>query len=219
MTEHQTPASERPVEPASGKKSHLRLIGLFAILILVIGGMVYDRQYAEPAVKAANENLLTYVDEFNAKGIPPLQEDGGSRTTSPRGALLAPSDIQKHLGMSPLRTKVDGKNFYIIEVYSWWGWLPVNKRYITVVYHDDKDPRYYTHYVDSWPTADELPGQPRQRWEGRGGPNPPSKAGEEKDRGPAEGATSGKADATPTEKPAPRPAPAAGKTTPPGDAK
>ena len=84
-------------------------------------------------------------------------EKVASATAGEVGGLLYSEDIQQILGMAP--TRVEKTELYTIEHYRWWGWIPRNTNFITVLYVGDPKRRHYsTHYANELPEDGSLPG-------------------------------------------------------------
>lgn len=145
--------------PAPGP---LRLFILLGVLGVAAGALLFDRVIAPPRVKAADEMLHETILKHNERGLKPsiakAGEEGASAATGEVGGLLYSEDIQKILGMAP--TKVEKTEFYTIEHYRWWGWVPRNTNFITVLYIGDPKKRHYsTHYANELPEDGSLPGK------------------------------------------------------------
>lgn len=153
-----------PAEPK--KKSPLRTLILFGILLLVIGAYAHDYFIAAPAAAKADEEIHKLVGERNALGVK-------------EGELVRSEDIQKLLGKQP--SKVDEQKDYTVEVYRYWGGMLPQRQYISVLYLGDKEPRrYHVHYLNSMPEPDDLPSETKI-------PSPPAtddESGEEAGPGP-----------------------------------
>ena len=149
-----------PVHHPARGASPMRLVILLAVLATVGGGWFYDYFVAAPGVKAANDKLHETVLQHNERGLPAganAAKEGTVAASAETGGMLYSQDIQNILGMSPSWTKQE--EFYTIECYRWWGWVPLDKHYITVLYTGDPSKRHYaTHYVNEMPENDALPG-------------------------------------------------------------
>jgi hypothetical protein len=143
--------------------SPLRLIILLSVLVVVAGALLYDRLIATPAVKATNDRLHDEVLRHNELGLKPnTLQAGGKDAAGPAsgetGGALYSDDIQKIIGMAP--TRVEKTELYTIEHYRWWGWIPLNRNFITVLYiGDPKKPHYSTHYANEMPEDEVVPGR------------------------------------------------------------
>lgn len=147
------------------KGSPVRLIILLSILIVVGGALVYDWGIAPPQVKAANERLHDTVLKHNELGVLEAKKKAADQAAAgivsigKPGGLIYSQDVQKILGMKPSKTETTER--YTIEYYRWWGWIPRNRNYITVLYvGDNPDKRHYsTHYANMLPEDAALPGK------------------------------------------------------------
>ena len=142
--------------------SPLRLTILLSVLVVVGGALLYDWVIAPPRVKAANDKLHAEVLHFNETGLRPDAKSAGVKAGSEAAAksdgMLYSQDIQQIIGMAP--TKVETTELYTIEHYCWWGWIPRNRNYITVLYiGDPKKPHYSTHYANMMPEDGVVPGR------------------------------------------------------------
>lgn len=138
--------------------SPLRLAILVSVLVVVVGALLYDWVIAPPRVKAANEKLLDEVRLYNESGLKPGTKKEDLAATEKADGMLYSDDIQKILGMAP--SKVESTDLYTIEHYRWWGWIPRNRNYITVLYvGDPKKPHYSTHYANMMPEDGVVPGK------------------------------------------------------------
>jgi hypothetical protein len=144
---------------ATPAPSPLRLAILVSVLVVVVGALLYDWVIAPPRVKAANDKLLDEVRLYNETGLKPGAKKGDLPVAGMDGMLYS-DDIQKILGMAP--TTVESTELYTIEHYRWWGWIPRNRNYITVLYiGDPKKPHYSTHYANMMPEDGVVPGKRR----------------------------------------------------------
>jgi hypothetical protein len=147
------------------KGSPVRLIILLSILIVIGGALVYDWGIAPPQVKAANDKLHDTVLKHNELGVIGAKKKAADQAAAgivsigEPGGLIYSKDVQKILGMKPSRTETTER--YTIEYYRWWGWIPRNRNYITVLYvGDNPDKRHYsTHYANMLPEDAALPGK------------------------------------------------------------
>jgi hypothetical protein len=144
-----TSHSTTPVkEPA--KTSPLRLGILLGVLVIAIGLLAHHYLVGAPATEAAYISIDKLFSERNSKGV--TNGDEGSTIDA---NLLKPKDIQEHLKKQPFSTTV--KPEYTVENYWWYG-LP-HKNYIAVLYYGSGDNlRFHTHYLNSPPPAEDLPG-------------------------------------------------------------
>ena len=163
-TEASAPPNPEHAKPhSSPAPSPLRLTILLGILVVIAGALVYDWVIAPPRVKAAYDKLLDTAHKHNElrltrdgkqKGDKGAANNAEART----GGMLYREDIQNILGMSP--TKVEKADLYTIEHYCWWGWIPRNRNYITVLYVGNPDkPHYSTHYANEMPEDEAIPGR------------------------------------------------------------
>lgn len=145
--------------PHAPAASPLRLIILLSVLVVVGGALVYDRVIAPPRVKAAYDKLHSEVLLYNETGLKPGAKEGEKASaTGKMDGMLYSDDIQKIIGMAP--SKVESTELYTIEHYCWWGWIPRNRNYITVLYiGDPKKPHYSTHYANMMPEDVVVPGK------------------------------------------------------------
>lgn len=140
--------------------SPLRLMILLSILAVVGGALLYDWVIAPPRVKAANEKLLSQVVQYNESGVRPNAKNGDPKTAGVGkiAGMLYSEDIQAILGMAP--SKIEATEFYTIEHYRWWGYIPRKSNFITVLYIGDPQKRHYsTHYANMMPEDNVLPGK------------------------------------------------------------
>ncbi|MBC7855639.1 MAG: hypothetical protein IAF94_19585 [Pirellulaceae bacterium] len=147
---------------ANPATSPLRLAILLGVFMLVAGALLFDRVIAPPRVNAANDKLHDTVLKHNERGLKrsaaKAGEKNASAATSDVGGLMYSEDIQEILGMAP--TRVEKTEFYTIEHYRWWGWIPRNTNFITVLYVGDPKRRHYsTHYANELPEDGSLPGK------------------------------------------------------------
>ena len=150
--------------PPAAKTSPLRLMILLSVLVVAGGALVYDWVIAPPRVKAAYDNLNNTILKHNELGVRTVAKKEGDKAADDKateeagkmGGLLYSKDIQKILGMTP--SKTEKTEFYTVEYYRWWGWIPRNRNYITVLYiGKNPDSRHYsTHCANDLP---ELPGK------------------------------------------------------------
>ena len=132
-----------PAEPK--KKSPVRTLILFAILLLVIGAYAHDYFVAAPAARAAHENIQKLVDERNAQGVK-------------SASLVTSEDIQQAIGKQP--SKVDDQKNYTVEVYRYWGGMLPQRQYISVLYLGEEKPRrHHVHYLNSMPFEEDYPSE------------------------------------------------------------
>lgn len=141
---------------AGAKTSPVRLAVLLVILAVAVGALIYDQMIASPAAIAAGNRLTKEAEAHNSTGYDDslTLEEKKQRLAS---GVLGPKDVQRIIGRSP--TRVVTANRHVIEYYRWWGYVPFNRHYVSVIYLG-KEPnlRYQTHYTNRAPSAEELPG-------------------------------------------------------------
>ena len=160
-TEDTSKAAEHAPSHGVPAPSPLRLIILLSVLVVVGGALLYDWVIAPPRVKAAYDKLHAEVLEYNESGLRPDVKNAKNPqavTAAKPDGMLYSEDIQKILEMTP--TKTEKSDLYTIEHYCWWGWIPRNRNYITVLYiGDPKKPHYSTHYANMMPEDGVIPGK------------------------------------------------------------
>ncbi|MFN0021560.1 MAG: hypothetical protein ACKVP0_25185 [Pirellulaceae bacterium] len=158
-TETNVPQGSDHAKPhAHPSPSPLRLTILLGVLVVISGALLYDKVIAPPRVKAANEKLHETIQKHNAFSLKPDQKEKGETKGAKAAGMLYSADIQEILGMAP--TKVEKHELYTIEHYCWWGWIPRNGNYISVLYLGSSDkPHYSTHYVNMLPEDGVIPGK------------------------------------------------------------
>jgi hypothetical protein len=122
------PAATHPAEPK--KASPIRLIVLLAILAVVLTGFLVDMFVMYDSVKAASLRLQAAADEIAKRP----REDGKSN-------YLAREGVAEAIGFRPTSSNLD-ENGRLVEYYRWWGSLPLQRRFIMVVYEDADGERY-----------------------------------------------------------------------------
>jgi len=138
--------------------SPLRLTILLGVLVVISGALLYDKVIAPPRVRAANDKLHETIQKHNANSLKPDQKTKGETESAKAAGMLYSADIQEILGMPP--TKVEKHDLYTIEHYCWWGWIPRDGNYISVLYLGSPDkPHYSTHYVNMLPEDGVIPGK------------------------------------------------------------
>ena len=152
--------------PTNAKASPMRLVILLAILAVLAGALGFDYFLANRGATAAKEKLEDEVVKLNAMGFDPnLTPEQKESLRDQR--IVNPQKVHEILQRSPTYTETHGQNTpepdddHVIEYYCWWGPIPLlNKRhYLSVVYFG-KEPnlRYNTHYQNTNPPAESLPG-------------------------------------------------------------
>ena len=182
-----------PAEPK--KKSPVRTLILFGILLLVIGAYAHDYFIAAPAAQEAHDTIQKLVDDRNAQGVKAAK-------------LVNSEDIQAAIGKAP--SKVDKQKDYTIEVYRYWGGMMPQRQYISVLYLGDEEPRrHHVHYLNSMPHEDDYPSETKI----------PEDSGEKgtKDDGPVSGSSAPPGVRSETEGPTSDEAPAPGDSKPQAD--
>ena len=143
---------------APAKASPVRLVILLGLLAVAVGAFAYDQFVAKPSADGASRKLEDAVIQLNAKGFDPdLSAEEKAKLRDER--FVNPKKVQEILGRTP--TYTEKHSDHAIEYYCWWGQVPgFNKRhYLSVVYlGKEPDLRYNTHYQNSRPPAESLPG-------------------------------------------------------------
>jgi hypothetical protein len=154
--------SDHAKPPTSPSPSPLRLVILLGVLVVVVGALLYDKVVAPPRVKAAYDKLQVAAVKHNENGLKGAQKTAGDKNDPGKvGGLLYSADIQKVIGMGP--TKTEKHELYTIEHYCWWGWIPRDGNYITVLYlGSPENPHYSTHYANMMPEDAAIPGKLKQ---------------------------------------------------------
>ena len=136
-------SSEKPSEQPSSTHSRggrLRRYILFALLLVMLGALWYDRKVARPSVESAYDRIERLNEGINA-------EKSRKQLTS--------KEVQTALNTMPDR--VFAENGYQVEVYSWFAGLPFKTRDYYAVYSSAPPNRFLKHYKFELP-KDELSG-------------------------------------------------------------
>jgi hypothetical protein len=125
------------------KKSPVRTLILFGVLLLLIAAYAHDYFIAKPAAMAADQKIHEFVAARNAQGVK-------------EGSLVNSADIQEALGKKP--SKVTEEKDYAVEIYRYWGGMLPQRQYISVLYLGPKDKRrYHVHYLNTMPEPEDYP--------------------------------------------------------------
>jgi len=117
----------RPAEPKPS--SPVRLIVLLAILGIVLAGFLVDTFMMYDQVKAASKRLEAAANEV-----------AGQSFDKSKPAWLSHEEVAKAIGFQPTNSNVeDGR---LVEHYRWWGSIPLQRRFIMVMYDDVEGQRY-----------------------------------------------------------------------------
>lgn len=130
-----------------------------AILAILVAAYGYDMFVAAPGVKSADELLRSEAMKNNEVGFDP-NLSGEEKQKRIAESIFDEKDVQRVLRKSP--ASVVEKDGYTIEYYRWWGYVPLKRHYMAVVYNG-KAPnlKYNTHVVGD-PPPDILPGFVRE---------------------------------------------------------
>ena len=188
-----TAPSNTPVK-APAETSPVRmgiLLGLLFVVLLMLG---HHFLFAAPATDKAYKDIQDLFDKRNARGV---VSDESAKIDA---KLVQPQDVQQLLGKKPWSTNT--QKDYTIETYWWYGMQHQN--YITILYYGTgNDLRFNTHYLNSKPEAEDLPGAVAN--EGpplKGGAAPPTTSDSDTPAAPPGPGTDKPATEAPAEKPA-----------------
>jgi hypothetical protein len=145
QTPNTTPESEVAPARAEKPRSPITLIALLLVMATLAGALAIDKFVFEPACNKADEALTNAAIAHSEKS---LKETNNQ-------AFLTSDDVKEVIGFAP--TKRVDKGHYLKEYYCWWGPLPLNRRYITVVYDDPQGKRYIAHQVENEVPGDIVP--------------------------------------------------------------
>jgi hypothetical protein len=150
-------------KPTGAKASPVRLVVLLAVLALMVGALGYDQLVAGPGSVSADKTLKLEAEKNNAEGFS-AQLTAEEKQQRVATSLFNPQKVQEILKRKPDAVVTQAERNYAVEYYRYWGPVPLfNRRhYLAVVYHG-KAPnlRYTTHYVNTAPPAESLPGYQR----------------------------------------------------------
>lgn len=139
----ETPESPAPNNPENKKASPLSTIlrvVLLAVLVIMVGLLIYDWYVARPGAEAAHQTLAK-LDETNNAG------EKNSRFTR--------DEVHKELGLSNYTETTEGNKLY--ERYTWRRGSLYNTYYVVVIYQKDNDDegkyRYLRHSYNEEPDA------------------------------------------------------------------
>jgi hypothetical protein len=124
----------QPAEPKRG--SPIRLIVLLGVLAIVLGAFLVDLFVMFDAVNAATVRLQAAADEMASQP----HENG-------RPQFLSREEVAQAIGFQPTSSRVE--NGALIEQYRWWGALPLERRYIQVVYADPDGKNYGSYTINN----------------------------------------------------------------------
>ena len=129
----QTSATQ-PAEPKRG--SPIRLLVLLGVLAIVLGAFLVDLFIMFDAVNAATVRLQAAADEMASQP----HENG-------KPQFLSREEVAQAIGFQPTSSRVE--NGTLIEQYRWWGALPLERRYIQVVYADPDGKNYGSYTINN----------------------------------------------------------------------
>ncbi|MDC0935738.1 hypothetical protein OAS39_05590 [Pirellulales bacterium] len=138
-----TPSAEGTSTPPEKKGSRRQAVLIFALLLLV-GGLVYDRNVARPRSQQAYDRALEMVDE--------------SVMTSAGGEPLTNEAVHVAFGKKP-SNRIETEE-YTIETFRWRRGLLVLSYDVNVVYALDDEGRRVLHsaHLNKLPEESQLPG-------------------------------------------------------------
>jgi hypothetical protein len=155
------PAStSAPDAAAANSGANIRLGVLVGVLVIVLGMLGYDKLVLTPACEASFIKLEEFVEEKNSKGI---KSGDGEKLQAASAYLVTMDDV--HTVMKRQPTKTQNKGHYTVEHYNFWGAVPLNRNYISVVYQNDnngKPTRHYAHYKNKSLDKSDVPNDPKE---------------------------------------------------------
>lgn len=123
-TNSPSPASDSPTAKKPG--SPVRLVVLLVVMLVLLGGLIVDLFVFQPSVEAAVKRLNATAKEYHTRGIE-------ATTAAGKKTFLGRDEVHEIVGRSPsFAGTEDGTE---VEIYRWWGPLPINRRIITVMYN------------------------------------------------------------------------------------
>jgi hypothetical protein len=196
--------SSTPVK-APAQTNPVRMGILLALLVVVLLMLAHHFLMAAPATEQAYKDIQKLFDDRNARGV--VSEDTGGKIDA---KLVQPKDVQELLKKKPWSTNT--QKDYTVETYWWYG-MP-HQNYVTVLYYGSGDNlKFNTHYWNSKPPAEDLPGAMANEGPPLKGDAPPpttategTKSGEGTPPGPGAPPAAEKPAEGGTEKPADKPA-------------
>lgn len=127
------PAVTQPVETKKG--SPVRLIVLLCILGVVLAAFLVDMFVMRDSVKAAEKRLVAAANERSEQ---PFQKNG-------ENPFLTREGVAQAIGFAPTNSEVEGG--MLIEYFRWWGSLPLQRRYLKVIYEDEQGQKYHDYEI------------------------------------------------------------------------
>lgn len=122
------------------------LIVLLLVMVALGAVLITDNYVFQPACESAYEKLDVEATQHSAKSLADTRDH----------PYLNSADVQRIIGFAPTkRIIVDG--LYLKEYYRWWGVLPLNRRYITVVYSDKEGKQFRAHQIENEVGSESLP--------------------------------------------------------------
>lgn len=168
--------------PSGAKASPVRLVVLLAILAVMVGAYGFDAFVAQPGAEKAHEKLEAEAMKRNSMGLD-LKLSEAERKKLLAETILDDKAVRKILNKTPAKVETHNERAgdeYTIEYYQYWGYLPLNRHFISVVYRG-KAPslRYNAHFRNIRPPEDQLPGFQRSiaGYDTPAGANEPMKMG------------------------------------------
>lgn len=135
-----------PAETPAKPRSPVMLIVLLLIMFALGGVLIVDNYVYYPACEEAFSRLEEAAAEHSRKSL---------ADTGNEHAFFTKEDVRRTIGFGPTSQEVvDGR--YLKEYYRWWGSLPLNRRYITVVYADKDGKQFKAHQIENEVEAANL---------------------------------------------------------------
>lgn len=134
QTESSPPAATQSAEPK--RSSPIRLIVLLGILGILLAAFLVDMFVMYDSVNAAAARLQAASDETAGRSVKDSEEQ-----------QLTREGVVKAIGFEPTNNKVE--NGQLKEYYRWWGALPLQRRFIEVIYADQEGKHFVSYEISN----------------------------------------------------------------------
>ena len=129
-----TPAKPQESQPAPppSNASTIRLIVLLGLLAVVVGMLLIDQFVFAPGVKAADERLNVAAQEKMKAGV-------GEKGSTGAHNYLTQDEVHKVMGRGATSIRWNPEKTQAIETFAWWGYVPLPRHKLQVLYRKNKD--------------------------------------------------------------------------------